>query len=248
MRAIPILGLSLVLGVAGGTGYALLSRKQAPKAVTIPLGKPRSAIPAQTRIPMEGPALCKGQKPLPPVSPDGRLMNHYPYAEAAAADLVNPPKGFASAGCPSIHRDMATPLDQLIAAATKDDAAMGKAIMGVSCYRSVPRQAALFCRADRIALRGYEGQAKWVAPPGYSEHATGLTIDFGARDTPKCHAEPCFKETQAGQWLAKHARTYGFEMSFQQGNRQGVSPEPWHFRFIGTDRAKAVFNAARRAN
>ncbi|MBB5684360.1 M15 family metallopeptidase [Sphingobium boeckii] len=246
MRAIPILGLSLVLGVAGGSGYALLFPSPVPKAVTVPIP---AARPKTMASPTKTPVLCQGQKlQPPPVSPDGRLMNHFPYAEATPAELVDPPKNFGGAGCPSIHRDMLVPLNQMIAAAIKDDKAVGQAIMGVSCYRSIPRQADLFCRGDRIAKRGYAGQARWVAPPGYSEHSTGLTIDFGSRGTPKCHAETCFKDTRAGQWIARNARRYGFEMSFPQGNRQGVSPEPWHFRFVGTDHARAVFNAARRAN
>ena len=263
MRAIHILGLSVILGAGGGTAYALLFNEDARPKVTVPLNASGPGVIATADSPdveqglgntlpatlsddpAEGPLLCKGQKALPPPAQDGRLMNHYPYADAASTDLAPPPKGFGGPGCPSIHRDMVAPLKAMIAAAAKDDAGVGKAIMGVSCYRSIPRQAELFCRADRIAERGYEGQAKWVAPPGYSEHATGLTIDFGARTIPKCHAETCFKDTRTGQWLAKNARKYGFEMSFPAGNKQGVSPEPWHFRFVGTDGAKAVFNAAR---
>jgi zinc D-Ala-D-Ala carboxypeptidase len=192
--------------------------------------------------------VCAGQPPVS-IGADGRLFGHFAYAEASAADLVAPPKSFQSGNCTQIERGMAQSLSALIAAATKDDAAVGKALMGVSCFRSVERQSRLFCRPDRLKERGMQGQAKWVAPPGYSEHATGYAIDFGARSIPSCHANPCFKETRTGKWLAANARHFGFEMSFPEGNAQGVSFEPWHFRWIGTGQgdAPAIFNRARSA-
>lgn len=182
-----------------------------------------------------------------PLMADGRLMNHYRYGQAAGADLVPAPAGFGSGNCAQVHRDMAPALTRMIADAKKQNPAVGNALMGVSCFRSVQRQTDLFCRPDRIKSRGIAGQAKWVAPGGFSEHATGLTIDFGDRTRTNCHVSPCFKDTGAGRWLAANAGKYGFEMSFPSGNIQGVSYEPWHFRYVGSDNAKQVFATARTA-
>ena len=73
----------------------------------------------------------------------------------------------------------------------------------------------------------------WVAPPGYSEHHTGLALDIGDLDHPETDVEVSFEETPAFEWLKNNADRFGFELSFPVGNPQGVSYEPWHWRFVG---------------
>jgi len=93
-------------------------------------------------------------------------------------------------------------------------------------------------------------QAYQVAPPGHSEHSTGLAIDFGDR-RHGCNLTACFATTPVGRWLAANAAEFGFEMSFPQANAQGVAFEPWHWRWVGRDdderslRARAIFAVAR---
>ncbi len=269
--------LALLVLVGGGAGaWFMSSSTQTGKTITVALepeseaesellvsGDPSGALPpignAVAADPLnadpkaagaaagEGLRLCEGEGATPPVGADGRLMNHFAYAEAAASDMVAPPKAFQSGNCQLVHRDMAKALADLIAAAKAADAAVGNAIMGVSCFRSVERQAGLFCNPAKLADRGYVGQAKWIAPPGYSEHATGLSLDFGARTIPGCHANPCFKDTRTGKWLRANASRFGFELSFPDGNAQGVNFEPWHFRYTGSPHAQSVFSAARAA-
>jgi D-alanyl-D-alanine carboxypeptidase len=79
-----------------------------------------------------------------------------------------------------------------------------------------------------------------VAPPGHSEHHTGLAIDVGDGARPACDVEPCFEETAAAAWLAEHARTFGFELSFPRGSRQ-PHYEPWHWRYRGDEASRRVF-------
>jgi D-alanyl-D-alanine carboxypeptidase len=259
--------LLLVVAAGGGAGltYAMLARPMAPgievsldtpktSTVALPAGGPdidpgpQVANPAAVTMPDQpAPALCNGEKsPVAPTA-DGRLMGHFRYEQPVASDLISPPAGFGSGNCQQIHRDMATSLGSMIAAATKDDPQVGKVMMGVSCYRSIERQRGLFCNPAKLQERGFAGQAKWIAPPNYSEHATGLTVDFGARTMPQCHANPCFKTTRTSQWLAANAGKFGFEISFPENNAQGVSYEPWHYRYVGSARAKTVFAAARAA-
>ena len=188
--------------------------------------------------------VCEGYPAVELV--DNRLLNHIPYAETPQGELVAPPAGFGGGNCSQIDREMKPSLDRMIAAATKDDPAVGAGMKGISCFRSVARQKGLFCNPGKIATRGIAGQAKWVAPGGFSEHATGYAIDFGVKSMPQCDVSPCFANTRTGQWLARHARDYGFQLSFPNGNRQGVSFEPWHYRWVGSPRAKAVFARASR--
>lgn len=161
------------------------------------------------------------------------LFGHIKQYDASAASLVAPPSGFGGGNCTAVHRDMAGALAAMIAAADADSPGLGRAMVGISCHRSAKRQADLYCAAPRIAARGYAGQAYWVAPPGFSEHATGRSIDFGDRSAPGCNVESCFAGTAVGRWLAAHAGRFGFAMSFPQGNAQGVAYEPWHFRYVG---------------
>ncbi len=260
--------LLLVVAAGGGAGltYAMLARPKAP-GVEVQIDPPAANQAAiigdgpdvepgpqvgATPIPVavEGqpaPALCNGEASPVALTADGRLFGHFRYEQPVAADLVAPPAGFGGGNCQQIHRDMAGSLKSMIAAATKDDPQVGKAMMGVSCYRTIERQRGLFCNPAKLQERGYPGQAKWIAPPNYSEHATGLTIDFGARTIPQCHTNPCFKTTRTSQWLAANAGKFGFEISFPENNAQGVNYEPWHYRWVGNDKAKGVFANARAA-
>src|SRR3569623_204378 len=97
-------------------------------------------------------------------------------------------------------------------------------------------------------------RAKSSGPPGYSEHATGYALDFGIRPLSKgCgDVSDCIARTPPGRWLLQHATEFGFELSFPPGNAQGVTWEPWHWRWVGITaetpcaaRARALFATAR---
>jgi D-alanyl-D-alanine carboxypeptidase len=185
-----------------------------------------------------------------PVEQDGRVLGHLPYGNAADAELVEAPPGFALRGGCRIRREVYADLERLLAAAGRDAAAIGT-LRGLSCQRGVIRQSGVFCR-------GSDGDAAdraiSVAPPGHSEHSTGYAIDFAVRPQNGCpDAEACMAATPAWRWLAANAPRYGFEMSFPGGNKQQVKWEPWHWRWVGIGagvpgaaRARFVFARARR--
>ncbi len=194
--------------------------------------------------------ICPGQEQQPPVAADGRLLNHFPYAEVKAASMAKVPAGFSTGSCAQVRADVLPHLNAMIAAAKKD----GIALRGVSCFRSISYQRTVFCNPAKLrAQGGMAGRARSSAPPGYSEHASGYVIDFGSGDRDLVAA---FATRPMGQWLATNAPRFGFEMSFPRGNAQGVTFEPWHWRWVGTQdqanakdadalAARAVFKAAR---
>lgn len=184
-------------------------------------------------------AICRDRGAYLP--PEGTLFGHVRFDEPQPAELVAPPERLRTGSCQSVHRDMAGPLATMIAAAINEDPPVGLAIAAISCHRSIERQTALFCAPGRVAARGYAGQAQWIAPPGYSEHATGLSIDFGSRTEDDCNLRPCFAATAVGSWLSDNAHRFGFELSFPRANSQGVSFEPWHYRYVGSRAAQGVF-------
>jgi D-alanyl-D-alanine carboxypeptidase len=185
---------------------------------------------------------------------DGRMFGHLPYDEAPASDLEIVMPGFGLGVPCRMQHDAAADLTHLLNGANATPGMAGK-LRGVSCYRTEAHQRAVFCHPGRAgnACRDAALRAHSVGPPGFSEHSTGYAIDFGVRPSLRCaDVDPCFAETEAGKWLLAHAPDYGFELSFPEGNTQGVTWEPWHWRWVGTSidkpgaaRARLVFARAR---
>lgn len=195
--------------------------------------------------------LCRGQEVA---AVDGRMLGHIRYDEARPGDLVAAPAGFALGAPCQVRPEVAYDLARMLAAANADPQVKGR-LRAVSCYRSVAHQRHVFCGAigPKKRARTAADRARFVGPPGYSEHATGYAIDFGTRPSRGCaDVSACFGGTVAGRWLMLHGPDHGFELSFPAGNAQGVSWEPWHWRWVGHSAlipgaaaARATFASAR---
>lgn len=107
-----------------------------------------------------------------------------------------------------------------------------------SGYRSFYSQKSIL--AAKVRAIGKTNALKLVAKPGYSEHQTGLAVDFAARGVSTLNVS--FAKTKAGIWLAENAYRYGFIVRYPSGKTSitGYSYEPWHFRFVGIDLATAM--------
>lgn len=126
-------------------------------------------------------------------------------------------------------------------------AADGVALMPCSTYRTRERSAFLYERQieSRVAAGMPRGQAaveaaKWVAPPGQSEHHTGLALDIV---TPSYQSlDHGFADTAAGKWLAENAHRFGFVVRYPIDKQEvtGITYEPWHMRYVGTGHAAAM--------
>lgn len=175
-----------------------------------------------------------------PVSSSSTPAKHFAYAEVAPELLVDVGRYRDTQRIVKMHRVAAEALAHMMRAA----AVAGIELVPISGFRSVEYQAKLFTKA--VEKRGSEIEAnRWVAPPGHSEHHTGLAVDIGEGPDPESDAEPQFGDTAAYRWLKQNAANFGFEMSFPENNPQRVGCEPWHWRFIGTTEAKDIFAAAR---
>lgn len=179
--------------------------------------------------------LCNGQTVEP--LPDGRMLGHIPYPEGNAADMVTMPGNFGIGRPCQLHRDAAMAMTALLAAADQVPDVKGK-LRGISCFRTIERQRQIFCGQIGPGKRCKDAaeRAKSSGPPGYSEHATGYALDFAIRPlTRGCSdVSDCIANTPPGKWLLQHATEFGFELSFPPGNAQGVTWEPWHWRWVGT--------------
>lgn len=166
--------------------------------------------------------------------PDGRLLGHFPYPEAPAASLQEIAPGVA------LRPDAALALRDLQAAAAAD----GVEIRVLSAFRSIALQKHLFFDIKSERNQSAIERARVSAPPGFSEHSTGFAVDLGDAGDPGTDLSISFERTPAFRWLLANANRFHFHLSFPQGNRQGVSYEPWHWRFEGSADALRSFAAA----
>ena len=84
-------------------------------------------------------------------------------------------------------------------------------------------------RAERTAK-------EWVATPGTSEHQLGIAVDINA-DNFRCSDEEVY------EWLDRNAHKYGFILRYPPAkqNITGISYEPWHYRYVGPEAAKEIY-------
>ncbi|UJB69762.1 D-alanyl-D-alanine carboxypeptidase family protein [Acaryochloris sp. 'Moss Beach'] len=123
-------------------------------------------------------------------------------------------------------------------------AADGVKLQALSGFRTVDDQDYLFFKVKEERAQGAQQRAKVSAPPGRSEHHTGYAMDIGDATQTDAHVNVAFEETRAFDWLQKNAPRYSFELSFPKGNSQGVSYEPWHWRYVGDkDSLETFYNA-----
>lgn len=167
---------------------------------------------------------------------DGRLLGHFPYDEALDSRLIVVEPGI------ELHEDAANAFDAMRQAAAAD----GLDLRLLSGYRSHDLQESIFFDVASERNQTAEERALVSAPPGYSEHSTGYALDIGDGEAPETHLSPNFEQTPLFRWLQDHAARYHFILSFPEGNPQGVSYEPWHWRYEGSASALRLFEPARR--
>jgi D-alanyl-D-alanine carboxypeptidase len=99
-------------------------------------------------------------------------------------------------------------------------------LLPLSGFRSIRRQEEII----REKLRAGEPIAKilrLVAAPGCSEHHAGRALDVGARS--HLGLDRGFARTKEFRWLKRHARRFGFVLSYPKNNRHRIAYEPWHW-------------------
>jgi len=167
---------------------------------------------------------------------DGRLLGHFPYPEAPAASLVTFAPGL------ELREEAARELLAMQRAAAAD----GVQLTVISAFRSLPLQRHLFFEVGAERNQSPQERARLSAPPGFSEHSTGFAVDLADGRSPQTNLSTSFETTDAYAWLQANAVRFHFLLSFPANNRQGVSYEPWHWRFEGSTEALRLFEPAHR--
>jgi zinc D-Ala-D-Ala carboxypeptidase len=202
-----------------------------------PIAIPPSPIPKPSAL-----ATPPGTGITPPKPLTTTAFGHLPYTESPSSELVSIGKFERE----NYEREEFLNVEAAQAFQIMVEAARSQnlQIMGISGFRSISDQQALF--EKQIEKRGSaEAAAKLSAPPGHSEHHTGYALDITDASRTDVDLKPAFEDTDAYQWLIANAAQYGFEQSFPQNNPQGVSYEPWHWRYVGSARSAQIFTQAR---
>ena len=111
----------------------------------------------------------------------------------------------------------------------------GIEILLSSAYRSVGRQQEI--KDEFLAEYGEDYVRRYVAVPGYSEHHTGLALDFVARINGKwlIENEEIIDRAQELQPVYDLLPGFGFILRYLKGKEEitGYPAEPWHIRYVG---------------
>ncbi len=178
--------------------------------------------------------------PLPSCDPGDRATPHG-APEDWARTLLDPGFGLAEDAVPT---DLEAVADHGIrgtgsvrAFVIDDLAAMSRAAHKAdtgfrvkSAFRNYAQQTRTLASLEQAY--GIDEARRSAARPGHSEHQLGTTIDVEGGET----------------WLAVNAWRYGFVMSYPPDQPESVTcykPEPWHFRYMGRDAARAIHESGR---
>nr|WP_155707013.1 M15 family metallopeptidase [Gloeocapsopsis dulcis] len=225
-KRVPVLILSLLglsaIALVSGVFYLNTTQKDvdsAPAIVTSP-------SPAQSAVPVN-----------PPDNNSELLLGHFAYEEAPQSEL----ESITSDGRIKMRSSAAKQFKAMLAAARAD----GVRLVPISGFRSANEQEHLFFDVKAQRGQATTKRASVSAPPGYSEHHTGYAVDIGDANVPATNLSTTFENTKAFKWLDQNAARFSFELSFPQDNPQGVSYEPWHWRYVGDRHSLETFYKAR---
>lgn len=109
---------------------------------------------------------------------------------------------------------------------------LGYTIDVESGWRSVNYQQVIFDEIEK--KKGTSYAKKYVAIPGYSEHHTGLAVDFILYENGCWYPDQEMIGHPLLKLIADNAYKFGFIIRYPEGKEQitGYGYEPWHLRYI----------------
>ncbi|WP_242985367.1 M15 family metallopeptidase [Vallitalea okinawensis] len=116
-----------------------------------------------------------------------------------------------------------------------------------SGYRDINYQRNLFNREMNLYTNTYSEEEAYekaslaVAPPGTSEHQSGMAVDFLSTTTYRL--DNSFAQTPAGTWLMDNAYKYGFILRYPEDKTEitNIMYEPWHYRYVGNVHSEYIY-------
>jgi len=239
-RGALVAGAAWVAGafaVSSGAGLRLPS-SAAPQAEALVAARLPSTAPSAS------PSTAATPPPVAP-SPTFDRSAHSTVEAASPWVVVNKthpispsdyePSQLAEVAGEVVSAAVAPDLEALLAR-SRDD---GVALTLVSGFRSRDYQEDVHRRS--VSRNGQAGADRYSARAGYSEHQTGLAVDFSSA-AGTATLSPRFGQTDEGLWLAEHAGEHGWLLRYTEADQAvtGYNPEPWHFRWVGVELVAAM--------
>ena len=263
VSGLALLGLFFVVLLGSIRNYDLerLLQDAQPEMVTVTV---EVTIPAKLHDQIDPEPTEATEEPMPeetvdPNSPEGRAaalgLPTPPDVDVSSWEfiLANSANSIETYAPPSIETlegqqfdsRIIEPMKAFIAAARAE----GLSVFLSSGYRDYATQQYLY---NRKIGQGYtpEQAATIVAPPGTSEHQTGLVCDITDQ-----YCDPkdwtVLEKTALYQWMSEHCQEYGFIVRYPK-NKSGLNAdeartsitgiiyEPWHFRYVGKEAAAYI--------
>lgn len=222
--AAPKLGLRpSFLAIAGVMGFAVLA---AISGLIFYIAAPKNNANKQPLPTVSASPNTQDSDSVNKEAEDNALLGHLEYQEAPESEIV---AVNANGKRIRLRKSAGKKFEQMVEDARK----AGVRLVPISGFRSVQEQEKLFFSISRQRNQRPAERASVSAPPGRSEHHTGYAVDIGDGAVPATNLSEKFENTKAFKWLEANAAKYGFELSFPKDNPQGVSYEPWHWRFVG---------------
>ena len=239
--AITIIACLLTVAVVMTAGYYFKQTNTPSQPVISAEVKSMPTLVPFTQIDLE-PSKSTTPEKLAAISSETKY-GHFSYSEANLSEtmIIASYAQQQEQRFERMSEEAAVALMKMIYAARDD----GVWLVPVSGFRDISKQKLLF--ESQIQRRGsIEAASKVSAPPGYSEHHTGYAIDLtDGSILPSKDITYEFEQSPSFRWLKKHAQDFNFEISFLPNNSQGVMYEPWHWRYIGSPKAKMIFAQAK---
>lgn len=218
----------LVLGL-----YAFFFMPKEEEVVVTPLpSAPPTPLPTPTPEPTIDPAVFTDTNSLLLVANKShKLPDGYEPSDLVDVNTV----GGHGTIAPYMRQEAAEAVGRMTAAASED----GVYLQFSSAYRSESYQSQLY--NGYVSQYGVERADRISSRPGYSDHQTGLALDFVENGAADFNA--AFENTASGKWLYEHAHEYGFIMRYPKDKEAitGYNYEPWHFRYIGVEYATKIY-------
>ena len=113
----------------------------------------------------------------------------------------------------------------------------GYLIVAASAYRDYEYQKELY--DYYVKEKGIDYAGRCSAPPGHSEHQTGLAVDVMGSNLDYDE----FESSIEFSWMQENAHKYGFILRYPKGKEEitGFKYEPWHYRYVGIQTATYLY-------
>ncbi len=137
-----------------------------------------------------------------------------------------------------LRKEAAEALTRMFEAAEQE---AGHKLYVKSAYRSWQTQNTMY----QSRLERYGRDDGVVAPPGSSDHQTGLGVDvLNYAWTKKEGMTPAFGQEPEALWMEQNGARFGFILRYlpEKQDITGIIYEPWHLRYVGQEAASYIMD------